>query len=104
MQNYPSKDRIQNFLSLVVGIFSGFLLIFLLNFILLLTMASSSRDDVSPENSSMFKILGVVTIVLSCLIAGFVTARISTRKTFIHVLLTGIVLVVIISGIADFDW
>ena len=104
MNNYSSKERIQNILSVVAGVFTGFALIFLLNLILLLTMATSSRDDVSPENNSLFKIIAVTTIVLSCLVAGFVTAKISTRKTFIHVLLTGIVLVLVIAGIGDFNW
>ena len=105
MQEYTTKERMQNILSVVVGVFTGFALIFLLNLILLLTMAtSSSRDDVSPENSNLFKILAVTTVVISCLVAGFVTAKISTRKTFIHVLLTGIVLLLVIAGIADFNW
>jgi putative membrane protein (TIGR04086 family) len=104
MKEYSTKEKTQNILSVVAGAFTGFVLIFLLNLILLLTMASSSRDDESPENSSLFKILAVTAIALSCLAAGFVTAKISTRKTFIHVLLTGIVLLLVIAGIADFKW
>ena len=104
MKEYSTKEKIQNILSVVMGVLTGFVLISLLNLILLLTMATSSREDDSPENSSLFKTLAVATIVISCLVAGFVTAKISTRKTFIHVLLTGIVLILIMLGIADFNW
>ena len=104
MKEYSTKEKTQNILSVVMGVLTGFVLISLLNLILLLTMATSSRYDESPENSSSFKILAVATIVASCLAAGFVTAKISTRKTFIHVLLTGIVLLLIMLGIADFKW
>lgn len=91
-------------MSVMAGVSAGFLLVFLLNIFLLLTMASSSRDSVSLENNSLFKILAVTIIVASCLAAGFITAKISTRSTFIHVLLTGIVLLLVMLGIADFDW
>ncbi len=104
MKEYSNKEKTQNILSVVMGVITGFVLISLLNLILLLTMATSSRDDESMENSSLFKILAVATIVVSCLIAGFVTAKISTRKTFIHVLLTGILLLLIMLGIANFEW
>ena len=104
MKEYSTKEKTQNILSVVMGVLTGFVLISLLNLILLLTMATSSRDDDSPENSSLFKILAVATIMISSLAAGFVTAKISTRKTFVHVLLTGIILLVIMSGIADFKW
>jgi putative membrane protein (TIGR04086 family) len=104
MMEYSTKEKTQNILSVVAGVLTGLALISLLNLILLLTMATSSRNGESPENSSLFKILAVATIVISCLIAGFVTAKISTRKTFIHVPLTGIVLLLVIAGIGDFNW
>ncbi len=104
MKQYPTKEKVQNVMSVMAGVSAGFLLVFLLNIFLLLTMASSSRDSVSLENNSLFKILAVTIIVASCLAAGFITAKISTRSTFIHVLLTGIVLLLVMLGIADFDW
>ena len=104
MKEYSIKEKTQNILSVILGVLTGFVFISLLNLVLLLTMATSSRNDDSPENSSLFKALAVATIVVSCLAAGFVTAKISTRKSFIHVLLTGIVLLLIIAGIANFKW
>lgn len=104
MKEYSAKEKTQNILSVVMGVLTGFVLISVLNLILLLTMASSSRDDDSLENSSLFKILTVTAIIISCLVAGFATAKISIRKTFIHVLLTGIVLSLVIAGIGDFKW
>jgi putative membrane protein (TIGR04086 family) len=104
MKEYTNTEKTQNILSVVAGVLIGFILIFLLDLILLLTMTTSSRDDKSFEDSNLFRILTVAAIVLSCLIAGFVTAKISTRKTFIHVLLTGLVLLLIMLGIADFKW
>jgi putative membrane protein (TIGR04086 family) len=104
MKQYPTKEKVQNIMSVMAGVSAGFLLVFLLNLFLLLVMASSSRDSISPENNGLFKIFALAIIFVSCLAAGFITAKISTRSTFIHVLLTGIVLLLIMLGIADFDW
>lgn len=104
MREYTSKEVLQNILSVVAGILTGFAILSLLNLFLLLFFLPGGRDSESPENSSLFKILAVATVVISCLVAGLVTAKISTRKTFIHVLLTGIELVLVMLAIGDFEW
>jgi putative membrane protein (TIGR04086 family) len=102
MQLYTNKEKIQNILSVVVGVLTGFALLTLLNLILLLFFLPGNRDNESKVNSNQFQLFAIVIMVISCLIAGFITAKISTRKTFIHVLLTGIIFLLIILGIANF--
>lgn len=102
MQDYSSKEKIQNILSVVVGVLTGFALLTLFNLILLLIVLPGNRDSESRENSSQFKLFAIIVVVISCLVAGFIAAKISTRKTFIHVLLTGIIFLLIMLGIADF--
>jgi len=102
MQDYSSKEKIQNILSVVVGVLTGFALLTLLNLILLLIVLPGNRDSESRENSSQFQLFAIIVVVISCLVAGFIATKISTRKTFIHVLLTGIIFLLIMLGIADF--
>jgi putative membrane protein (TIGR04086 family) len=102
MQEYTSKEKFQNVLSVVVGILTGFGLLTLLNLILILVFLPGNRDSVSRENSHQFQLFAIGIVTISCLVAGFITAKISTRKTLIHVLLTGIIFLLIMLGIADF--
>ena len=105
MKDYPAKEKIQNVLSVATGALTGFAFLSFLTFFLLLALASTAnRDTESAENSSLFAILAVLTTILSSLLAGYITAKISTRKTIIHLVLTGLVLVLIMAAISDFDW
>jgi putative membrane protein (TIGR04086 family) len=104
MKQYPTKEKFQNILSVMMGVLTGFAVLSVANLILLLVFLPGNRNSESAENSGLFKIFSVAIIVVSCLAAGFVTGKISTRKTFIHLLLTGIVLLLIMAGIADFKW
>ncbi len=104
MNRHPTKEKIRNVLSVIAGIIIGVATIFLGTLVLALVMAHFSSDDVSFENTRLYKIFAVAIAITGFLITGYVTAKTAIQNAFILIFLTGIILLLTMLCIANFDW
>ncbi len=96
MEDYPLKEIVRNFLSVVVGVLLGLLVYLLISIGVnsrLNRIESSNGHPITKESRLTLSALG---LIVGALAGGGLTASISTRKDKTHAGITGIVLSVIL--------
>lgn len=102
--SYPVKEIIRNFFSVVAGVLIALIVIIPIGLIAGLLVFSDAAIPKSQEILST--LLLFAGFVAGCLLGGYTTVKISTRKDLIHAFITGIVLTFLYAWVNDFefDW
>ena len=105
MRDYPAKEIIRNFLSILSGVLVALLLVILINLILLFMNLEMIGDaSVSSAKEIRYYIFVAISIAISSGVGGYITAKISTRNDVFHIIITGIVLVLLKLIADNFDF
>ncbi|HEX4876352.1 MAG TPA: hypothetical protein VFV31_06740 [Chitinophagaceae bacterium] len=102
--NYPIKEIIRNFMSVVAGVLLALIFIIPIGLIAGLLVFSDAAVPKSQEVLSTLLIFA--GFVIGCLLGGYTTVKISTRRDLVHASITGIVLTLLYAWVNDFefDW
>ncbi|HRE39304.1 MAG TPA: TIGR04086 family membrane protein [Chitinophagaceae bacterium] len=102
--SYPAKEIIRNFLSVVAGVMIALIIILPIGLFAGLLVFSDSNIPKSKETLS--KLLLIFGLIAGCLLGGYTTVKMSTRKDLVHAFITGIVLTFLYALVNDFefDW
>lgn len=99
---YPAREILRNFLSVVAGVLAG--LAAGITFLVAAALLDFSDAGVPPGQQALSIILSVIGWILTPLAGGYCTALISTRRTTIHLVITGVVLIVLVLWTVDFQF
>ncbi|MBI1343649.1 MAG: hypothetical protein GC171_12005 [Terrimonas sp.] len=96
---YPQKEIIQNFFSVIAGVLIALAISIPLSFLAGILVFSDA--PVPLAQTVIANILLALALIGGCLAGGYTTAKISTRRTRIHILITAIVLIYLFCRIND---
>lgn len=100
--SYPPKEIFRNFLSVVAGVLGALVIIIP---IFLFGAFMQFSDSELPAGYLLFSNLILTAGILTGGFAGgYITVKISTRKNFIHLLLTTSILIFLYCYVNDFDF
>ncbi len=99
---YSANKIWRNFFSVVAGVLIALVIIFPIGLIAGLLSFSDSRIPKAQEVFSDALLIGGA--VLGCIISGYYTAKISTRKDIVHGICSGIVLTLLYALVNDFKF
>jgi putative membrane protein (TIGR04086 family) len=102
--DYPLKEILRNFLSVVVGVIIALVIIIPIAIFAALLVFS---DGTVPKSQQVIStVLTIGAIAAGCFTGGYLTVKISTRKDWIHAIITGLVLTFLLALVNDFefDW
>ncbi len=99
---YPAKEIFRNILSVVAGVLIALVIILSIGLVAVLLSFSDSR--IPRYQAILSDVLLIGGSVLGCLIGGYYTAKISTRKDIVHGICTGIVLTLLYALVNDFEF
>ena len=100
--SYPAKEIFRNILSVVTGVMLAVVIILPIGLLAGLLIFSDSK--IPRSQAILSDILLIVGSVLGCIIGGYYTAKISTRKVIVHGIFTGIVLTLLYALVNDFEF
>jgi predicted neutral ceramidase superfamily lipid hydrolase len=103
-----NKEIVRNVFSVVAGVLVSYVLYLLFGLILLLFIASKVKGHGEESGlkklSTTLDITSIIALFICCLLGGFVTGKISTKKDMIHGGITAIVSCILLVIISDFDF
>lgn len=102
--DYPLKEILRNFISVVVGVVVALVIIIPIAIFAALMVFS---DGTIPKSQQVIStVLTIGAIAAGCITGGYLTVKISTRKDWIHSIINGLVLTFLLALVNDFefDW
>jgi hypothetical protein len=98
--NYPVKEILRNIFSVVAGVLSA--LATIIPCVILSWEFSYKDGNIQEDFNILTFLISSIGIIGGAILGGYITAKISTRKDIIHILLTGIILSVLYLASGDF--
>ncbi len=104
MSERSVTEILKNILSVIAGVGAGILVFFAIGLFLFFS-GIGWRDKEYIRSVDTYWFIGqILMILLSTVIAGVTTARISSRKNFLYPLITGISLLLLLMLLNDFEF
>jgi len=102
--SYPAKEIIRNIFSVVAGVMIALAIIIPIG--LLGGLLNFSDTAIKKSQSIISTVLLIAGPVAGCILGGYTTVKVSTRKDIIHAFITGLVLTFLYAWVNDFefDW
>lgn len=100
--SYPVKEIWRNFLSVVAGVFITFFIIFPI--VIFVPFISFSDSRISRSQEIFTDVLLISGALFGCIMGGYTTAKISTRKDIVHGIITGLVLTFLLVCVNEFEF
>ncbi len=102
--DYPLKEIVRNFLSVVAGVIIA--LVIIIPSTIFATLMVFSDGTVPKSQQVISTALTIGAIAAGCITGGYLTVKISTRKDWVHTIITGLVLTCLLALVNDFefDW
>lgn len=102
--SYPAKEILRNFLSVVAGVICALAIIIPIGFFA--GLLSFSDESIPKTQTIISTVLLIAGPVAGCILGGYTTVKVSTRKDIIHAIITGMVLTFLYAWVNDFefDW
>ncbi len=102
------KEIIRNVFSVVAGVLVSAALYMLFGLILLIFIASKAKGHGEESGleriSTTLDIASTIALIICCLLGGFATGSLSTKKDMIHGAITAIISSILLASINDFDF
>lgn len=99
---------IRNVFSVVAGVLVSAALYMLFGLILLIFIASKAKGHGEESGlekiSTTLDIASVIALIICCLLGGFATGSLSTKKDMVHGAIAGIISSILLASINDFDF
>ena len=102
--SYPAKEILRNFFSVVAGVIAALAIIIPIG---LFAGLLSFSDAAIPKTQAIISTVLLITgPAAGCILGGYTTVKVSTRKDIIHAIITGSVLTFLYAWVNDFefDW
>lgn len=105
MSNYPAKEMLKNFFSVLAGVIIAFaILISLTAFLLFADIIPAGNGKPNEQDLLVAEISFAISIIIASISAGYSTAKISTRRNWLHIIITGTVFLVFLWYTHEFDF
>lgn len=88
--SYSAKEILRNFFSVVAGVISA--LVIIIPCVILSWTFSYADGSIQDDFNILTFLISTIVIISGAILGGYITAKISTRKDTIHILLTGVML------------
>ncbi len=98
--SYPVKEILRNFLSVVAGVIAALAII--VPFLIISWKYSYKDGNIQEHFNILTFLISTSGIICGMLAGGYVTAKVSTRRHIIHILITGIILSLLYLASGDF--
>ncbi len=106
--NTSNKEIIRNIFSVVAGVLVSSALYMLFGLILLIFIASKVKGHGEESGfekiSTTLDIASTIALLICCLLGGFVTGSLSTRKDMAHGAITAVISTILLASINDFEF
>lgn len=103
-----NKEIVRNIFSVVAGVLVSAALYMLFGLILLLFIASKAKghDEESglDKISTTLDIASLIALLVCCLLGGYATGRISTKKDMAHGAITAVISSILLASINNFEF
>lgn len=102
--SYPVNEILRNFFSVVAGVTLA--LVFIIPVALFAALLNNPDSSIPTSQEILPTLLLISGIVAGCMLGGYTTVKVSTRRDLIHAFITGIVLTFLYALVNDFefDW
>jgi len=100
--SYPAKEILRNFFSVVAGVISALAIIIPIG--LIAGFLSFSDESIPKTQTIISTVLLIAGPVAGCILGGYTTVKVSTRKDIIHAIITGMVLTFLYAWVNDFEY
>lgn len=102
--SYPVNEILRNFFSVVAGVTLA--LVIIIPSALFAAFLNNPDSAIPASQEILSTLLLISGIVAGCMLGGYTTVKVSTRKDIIHAFITGIVLTFFYALLNDFevDW
>ena len=98
--SYPVKEIIRNFFSVVAGVIVA--LVIIIPSVIFSWRFSYEDGNIQEEFHLLTFLISSIGIIGGMLAGGYVTAKVSTRRDTIHILITGLILSLLYLASGDF--
>lgn len=98
--SYPVKEIIRNFMSVVAGVLIA--LVIIIPSVIFSWKFSYEDGNIQEDFRVLTFLISTSGMICGMLLGGYVTAKVSTRKDIIHILITGIILSLLYLASGDF--
>lgn len=102
--SYPVNEILRNFFSVVAGVTLA--LVIIIPSALFAAFLNNPDSAIPTSQEILSTLLLISGIVAGCMLGGYTTVKVSTRKDIIHAFITGIVLTILyaLKNDFEFDW
>ena len=100
--SYPVNEILRNFFSVVAGVTLA--LVIIIPSALFAAFLNNPDSAIPTSQEILSTLLLISGIVAGCILGGYTTVKVSTRKDIIHAFITGIVLTILYALENEFDW
>ena len=98
--SYPVNEILRNFFSVVAGVTLA--LVIIIPSALFAAFLNNPDSAIPTSQEILSTLLLISGIVAGCMLGGYTTVKVSTRKDIIHAFITGIVLTFLYALLNDF--
>ncbi len=105
MSNYPAKELIKNFFSVLAGVIIALaILISLSAFLLFADIIPTANGKPNEQDLLVAEISFAISIIIASISAGYSTAKISTRQNWLYIIIAGAVFLTFLWYTNEFDF